>query len=47
VAKESEPVDHERVKTMLVYVLASGMLTPEETEAVREAVHDELVGARG
>ncbi len=47
VAKKNEPVDHERVKTMLAYVLASGMLTKEETDAVRETLHDELVEARG
>jgi transcriptional regulator with XRE-family HTH domain len=44
VVKEGEPVDHDRVKTMLAYVLASGMLTEEETEAVRDVLHDELVG---
>lgn len=47
VSKENEPVDHERVKTMLAYVLASGMLTEEETAAVRDALHDELAGAKG
>jgi transcriptional regulator with XRE-family HTH domain len=45
--KENEPVDHERVALLVAYVLASGMLTQEETEAVREALHDELAGARG
>ena len=44
VAKEGEPVDHERVKTLLAYVVASGMLTEDATEAARKALHAELVG---
>ena len=47
VKKENESVDPERVALLVAYVLASGMLTQEETEAVREALHDELVGVRG
>ena len=47
VAKEDEPVDHERVKTLLAFVLASDMLTHEETWMVRETLHAELVGAKG
>jgi transcriptional regulator with XRE-family HTH domain len=43
VKKKDEPVDDERVSTLLAYVLASGMLTEEETEAVRENLERKLV----
>jgi transcriptional regulator with XRE-family HTH domain len=46
VMKEDEPVDDERVKTLLAYVLASDMLTEDETEAARDALQRELVGAK-
>jgi excisionase family DNA binding protein len=46
VKKEGEPVDHERVLTMLAYVLASDMLTKNETETARDTLHRELAGAR-
>jgi excisionase family DNA binding protein len=46
VAKEGEPVDHERVLMLLSFVLATGMLSPEQTEAVGETLREELAGAR-
>ena len=42
VRKEGEPVDRERVKTLLAYVLASNMLTEAERGAVRETIEQEL-----
>jgi transcriptional regulator with XRE-family HTH domain len=45
VRKEDEPVDSERVKTLLAYVLASDMLTKEATAAVRESLEKELATA--
>jgi transcriptional regulator with XRE-family HTH domain len=47
VTKEGEPVDHERVKTLLAYVLAAGMLTQDETEAARDALQRELAVSYG
>jgi len=44
VVEENEPVDHERVKGILVWLLATGMLTEDETEAAGGAVYQELVG---
>jgi transcriptional regulator with XRE-family HTH domain len=44
--KQGEPVDHERVKTLLAYLAASGMLTEDAAEALRGALHEELLGAR-
>jgi transcriptional regulator with XRE-family HTH domain len=43
VAKENEPVDHERVKTLLAFVLSwKGMISPEQAEAAGKALHAEL-----
>ena len=45
-ALAKDNVDHERVRLLATYVLTTpGFLTPEETEAVRQGVHDQLVGA--
>jgi transcriptional regulator with XRE-family HTH domain len=44
VAKENEPVDHERVKTLLAFVLWKGMISPEQAEAAGKALHAELAG---
>ena len=46
VVKEGEPVDHERVKGILAYVLAKDLLPPEQAEAVGETLREELAGAR-
>jgi transcriptional regulator with XRE-family HTH domain len=46
VEKKDEPVDHERVKTLLAYVLASGILSPEQAQAAGKTLHAELAGAR-
>src|SRR5215217_6940326 len=45
VVREGESVDYERIAMLLAYVLATGMLSPEQTEAAREALYGELVGA--
>ena len=44
VKKEDEPVDHERVKTLLAFVLWKGMLSPEQADAAGKALHAELAG---
>ena len=44
VETEGEPVDYERVKTLLAFVLASGMLTQDAAVAAGKALHAELVG---
>ena len=44
VAKEDEPVDYERVKTLLAFVLWKGMLSPEQADAAGKALHAELAG---
>ena len=40
--KEDEPVDDERVKTLLAYVLWKGMLSQEQADAAGKALHAEL-----
>ena len=44
VKKEDEPVDDERVKTLLAFVLWKGMLSPEQADAAGKALHAELAG---
>ena len=44
VKKENEPVDDERVKTLLAFVLWKGMLSPEQADAAGKALHAELAG---
>ena len=44
VVKEGEPVDHERVRGILLYLIAKDLLPPEETEAVAENMRRELAG---
>ena len=44
VKKEDEPVDYERVKTLLAFVLLKGMLSQEQAEAAGKALEAELVG---
>ncbi len=44
VEKEGEPVDDERVKTLLAFVLWKGILSPEQAEAAGKALHAELAG---
>jgi transcriptional regulator with XRE-family HTH domain len=44
VEKEDEPVDYERVKTLLAFVLWKGLPSPEQAEAAGKALHAELAG---
>ena len=44
VKKEDEPVDDERVKTLLAFVLWKGLLSPQQADAAGKALHAELVG---
>jgi transcriptional regulator with XRE-family HTH domain len=44
VKKEDEPVDDERVKTLLAFVLWKGLLSPEQADAAGKALHAELAG---
>jgi len=44
VKKQDEPVDDERVKTLLAFVLWKGLLSPEQADAAGKALHAELVG---
>ena len=43
VVKEGEPVDHERVRGILLYLLAKNLLGKEEVEAASRKVYAELV----
>ncbi|MBA3425079.1 MAG: helix-turn-helix transcriptional regulator [Rubrobacter sp.] len=44
VKKADEPVDDERVKTLLAFVLWKGMLSPEQADAAGKALYAELAG---
>ena len=44
VKRENEPVDDERVKTLLAFVLWKGLLSPQQADAAGKALHAELVG---
>ena len=44
VKKEDEPVDDERVKTLLAFVLWKGLLSPEQADAAGKALQAELAG---
>lgn len=44
VKKEDEPVDDERVKTLLAFVLWKGLLSQEQADAAGKALHAELAG---
>jgi transcriptional regulator with XRE-family HTH domain len=44
VAKEGEPVDHDKVRGILLWLLAKGLVPPKQAEAVAENVRAELVG---